>query len=279
MHDVVARLERQTAQSSKKFKPRVSRVIKALKNTAIFGSGEGTLGTTLAQGDHAAKDGIKDHIAIDIDGTRKERLAATESKSSPAIDDSWSDENIGSIGSGQWSEDDDIGDECRGLQNVSFISSSDESDTDVEAVIIDSGGDIEHDIKKSAGASDNWESPNKQVMTMQTPKMRESLATRIGRNRDAIKWLDMKGQAQGVEGAVALHFERRSSSIRRKQDNEQAKLEKRIAERTESQDCAEDGAGVKARRVVPIRRLISRSEIMRRSNKGSSNSNKSRGKW
>lgn len=181
------------------------------------------------------------------------------------MDDGWSDDNIGSIGSDQWS-DSDIGGGYGGLQSGSFrFSSDDDDDDDIEGVIIDCDNGDHEAIENTGTPGRGTSASNQGSGAAPTAEKRKSLATRIRRNRDAIRKLGMTRPGQGVEGSVVLNFERRHSSIRDEQDQEQAKLERHIAATAALHEQGGSGeGGEKVGRVVPIRRLISREESMRR---------------
>jgi hypothetical protein len=94
------------------------------------------------------------------------------------------------------------------------------------------------------------------------PQRRVSLATRIRRNREAIRRIALKKKAQDIEDSFVLNVERRRSSSMAHQNRAHEKLHKRIAKKVASKDQIDDSTveGKFEMEGMPIRRLRSRDE-------------------
>jgi hypothetical protein len=75
----------------------------------------------------------------------------------------------------------------------------------------------------------------KVVEAFSKPLRRDTLASRIRRNREAIRLIGLKQQARGIEDSFVLNFEKRRSSLMAHQSRAQAKLlKRRLKQKTNS---------------------------------------------
>ena len=287
---MVARLGRQ--RPGKKNNQKFKRIVASLRNTTAYRNGKASDvfpgRESVEHSDHSNgerhESNEKDNQAVDSSFIKRNEAKfdnETQDHDQDSSDSSSSDENrglsdilsrrlencqsgkdLGSVSAssesnavGSSSEDSNGSDDNDDSDNKCGERYSSSDSDDPEGFIIDDSG---RNTDRIEGIDDLNKSPLIETIvdTFSKPLKRDTLATRIRRNRHAVQQIGLKKQAQSIEDSFVLNFERRRSSIAANHLRAQEKLQQRIAEKSA---CVR-GEEEKVPRVVPIRRLRSQDE-------------------